>query len=125
MKIEFLKDGARDCPLIRLYEFTEDDVRRLRQIALRLAKGRNEVVALHEEPGVVPIGGCQLTLHRAEQDRGVFQIALLKFEWVCAKSGWLTVAGLIRPFSRSNIGGWQWLCKTGKIAILFSRDGRW
>jgi hypothetical protein len=125
MKIEFLKSGSPDCPLIRLYEFKTSDVQSLRRIALQLARGRIHTVPLHKEQGILAIGGCQLALSRGEKDRGVFETGPLEFVWILTAAGWLSVSGLIRPFSRTNSGGFQWLSDGGKIRILLSRDGRW
>jgi hypothetical protein len=125
MKIEFLKRGSPDCPLIRLFEFNVNEAYGLRRIALQLAGGKQQSVALHEVPGVIPIGGCQLRLDRGEKDRGAHEVAPLKFDWMMTNDGWRNVAGLIRPFSRGTAGGWQWLSSIGKIAVLLSRDGSW
>ena len=125
MKIEFLKSGSPDCPLIRLYEFDVNEAYNLRRVALQLARGKQQPVALHDEPGVLPIADCQLTLRRGEKDRGVNQVAPLKFEWMLTNEGWRNVAGLIRPFSRGEALGFQWLSEIGKIAVLLSRDGSW
>src|SRR5207245_8149237 len=112
MKLEFLASGSPDCPLIRLYEFNAKEAYDLHRITLHLARGSRNIVLCHEQPGVIPIGGCELTLHQAEKDKGVTQVALLKFTWVLTKSGWFNVAGLIRPFSRDNLNGFKWLTNT-------------
>jgi hypothetical protein len=125
MKIEFLKSGSPDCPLIRLYEFKPSEAQSLRRIALQLARGRIQRVPLHNEQGILAIGGCQLALSREERDRGVFETGPLEFKWALTGAGWLSVSGLIRPFSRTNSGGFQWLSDGGKIGILLSCDGRW
>jgi hypothetical protein len=125
MKIEFLKSGSPDCPLIRLYEFKPSEAQLLRRIALQLARGRTQTVPLHKEQGILAIGGCQLALTRGEKDRGLFETGPLEFLWTLAGTGWLSVSGLIRPFSRTNSDGFQWLSDGGKIRILLSRDGRW
>jgi hypothetical protein len=125
MKIEFLKSGSPDCPLIRLYGFDVNEVYNLRRIVLRLARGTQRTAVLNEEPGVLPVGGCQLTLRRGERDRGVYEVAPLKFEWMMTNDGWRSVGGLIRPFSRGDVSGFQWLSEIGKIAVLLSRDGSW
>jgi hypothetical protein len=108
-----------------LYEFNTKEAYNLRRIALQLARGKEQSVALHEVAGVIPIGGCQLKLHRGERDRGVYEVAPLKFEWVLANHGWWNVAGLIRPFSRGETLGFQRLSEQGKTAVLLSRDGSW
>lgn len=107
MKLEFLEIGSADCPLIRLYEFSPEEAYQLRRIVLQLARGREQTVALNEQPGVTPISGCQLSLGRGEKDQGVIEAAPLKFAWVLTKSGWFNVAALIRPFSRDNLSGFQ------------------
>jgi hypothetical protein len=125
MKMEFLKSGAPDCPLIRLYEFKTSEVQSLRRITLQLARGRTSSAPLHKEQGIHAIGGCQLVLSKGEKDRGVFETGPLEFAWVLTRGGWLSVSGLIRPFSRVNSGGHQWLSDRGKIRIVISHDGRW
>jgi hypothetical protein len=126
MKMEFLRSGARDCPLIRLYEFNRSEAQSLRRIALRLARGWIQTVPLHKEQGILAVAGCQLALSRGEEkDQGVFETAPLGFAWVLTGAGWLSVSGLIRPFSGTDTGGFQWLSDDGKIRILLSHDGRW
>jgi hypothetical protein len=125
MKMEFLENGAPDCPLIRLYEFKPSEAQSLRRIALQLARGRTRKVPLHEERGILAMGGCQLILSRGEKDRGVFETGRSVFEWVLTGGVWLSVSGLIRPFSKTDSGGYQWLCDRGQIRILLSHDGYW
>jgi hypothetical protein len=125
MKLDFLRSGSPECPLIRLYDFDTVEADRLMQVALRLAQYQNKVVALHTEQYVRAIGGCELTLREGEKDQGASELAELKFEWVLTKGGWLEVAGLIQPFCRGEASGYQWLTRTGKIAVLLSHDGQW
>jgi hypothetical protein len=40
MHMEFLRNDAPDCPLIRLYEFNLSEAQFLRRMALQLASGR-------------------------------------------------------------------------------------
>ena len=125
MKLEFLENGSPDYPLIRVYEFDAEEAYNLRRITLQLARGKDQTVLFHEQPGVIPIGGCQLTLHRGEKDRGVSEFASRKFKWVLSNTGWFQVAGLIRPFSRTDLSGFQWLSEGGQIRVLLSQDGHW
>jgi hypothetical protein len=87
MKLEFLESGSPDCPLIRLYEFDAKQAYSLRRITLQLARGRDQTVALHQQRGVTPVRGCQLTLSLGEKDQGAVETAPLKFKWVLTKSG--------------------------------------
>src|SRR5919109_3201642 len=107
MKLEFLANGSPDCPLIRIYEFNSREAYELRRIALHLARGKETVVRLREQPNVTAIGGCELILQQGKKDRGAFSISPSKFEWVFPQSGWLQVADLIRPFSRGTASGFQ------------------
>jgi len=125
MKLEFLERGSPDCPLIRLYEFAAKESYNLRRIALQLARGREQTVLFHEQPGVISIGSCRLTLHQGEEDCGVSEFGARNFKWVLSKVGWFQVAGLIRPFSKGATVGFQWLSERGKARILISSDGRW
>jgi hypothetical protein len=125
MKLEFVESGSPDCPLIRLYEFGTKEADSLRGVTLRLARTREQTVAFHEQPGIIPIGGCQLTLQLGEKDRGVSETGLNKFRWVLSKTGWLQVAGLIQPFMQTDSRGFQWLSGAGQIRVLLSHDGRW
>lgn len=125
MKLEFLRSGSPDCPLIRLYDFDAEQARRLQQMVLRLTNGQNEAVALHAEPDVHPINGCELTLRERERDQGVREVTKMKFECTLTKAAWLDVGALIQPFCLGESAGYQWLTRTGKIALLLSRSGEW
>jgi hypothetical protein len=125
MKLEFLKNGSPDCPLIRVYEFDAKEADNLRRITLQLAGAREQTVLFHEQPGVIPIDGCQLMLHIGEKDRGVSELGSNKFKWILSKAGWFQVVGLIRPFTRTDSSGFQWLSDGGQIRVLLSHDGRW
>jgi hypothetical protein len=126
MKLEFLRSGARDCPLIRLYEFNAAAANQLHQIVLLLAETQMAFVALDQETSISPIGGCKLTLRLGKEDRGVTEAAPFRFEWVSSRDGWLGVAGLIQPFTRDELSAsHQWLSSVGKIAVLFSPNGSW
>jgi hypothetical protein len=125
MKLEFLESGSRDCPLIRLYEFGTKEANILRRIALHLAGTREQTVLFHEQPGVIPVDGCHLTLHLGEKDLGVSELGSNKFKWVLSKAGWFQVAGLIRPFTRIDSSGFQWLSDGDQIRVLLSHNGSW
>jgi hypothetical protein len=125
MKIEFLPDGSPDCPLIRLYAFDRAEAVRLREIANTLASGSQQAISLHEEPGMEPIGGCQLDLCLGRQDSGIVRKAPLKFACVLTADGWRDVAFLVQPFCETQSGGFQWLNEVGEMSLLLSRDGNW
>jgi len=125
MKLEFLESGGPDCPLIRLYEFDLKEAYQLRRAALQLARGKVTMILLHKQPYITPIGSCELTLHRRNKNCGVSKISALKFDWVLSPTGWLQVAGRVRPFSRELLPGWSWLSDGGKVNVLLSCSRSW
>ena len=125
MKLEFVREGSPDCPLLRLYDFGPTEARQLQHAVLRLVRKSDETIALHQQAGIQPVAGCELTILRAVNGQGVNETAPGKFEWLYSIDGWLEVAGLIQPFCQADAGGFQWLSRIGKIAVLLSRDGSW
>src|SRR5690348_12401182 len=109
MKLEYLSDGSPGCLLIHLYAFDRTQAVRLREIANTIASGSQPVISLHEEPGMEPIGDCQLDLCLGRQDSGIVQKAPLKFECVLTSDGWYDVAFLLTPFCETETSGFQWL----------------
>jgi hypothetical protein len=126
MRLEFLVEGSADCPLIRIFSFTNAEVVRLKEISDRLAKGSEHEAALHQEPGVEPMGGCRLQLRVGNRDRGVIQQAPLQFECVLTTDGWTDLSWLLEPLcAREHSVGYQWLNGKGPISLLLSADGKW
>lgn len=125
MKLEFLQEGSPDCPLLRLYDFDPAEARQLQHAVLRLVRQSDEMIALHQQPGIQPVAGCELALLRANDVQGVRETAPGKFEWLYSIDGWLEISGLIQPFCQADEVGFQWLSRIGKIAVLLSRDGSW
>jgi hypothetical protein len=82
MRLEYLPDGSRDCPLIRLYRFERADVQQLRDLVRALSNGSRDNVALHEEPNVQPVGRCGLHLRLGVEDRGIRHDRAGQFECV-------------------------------------------
>jgi len=124
VKLEYLADGAPECPLIRLYEFDQVQARKLREVIGAMIAGERQAAALHHEQWVEPLGGCSLILRAGSRNNGVRRAKDLRFEWVLNVDGWSNVEGLIEPFSESETAGFQWL-NDGAIAVLISRDGHW
>ena len=125
MKLEYLSDGSPDCPLIRLYDFDQSEVRQLRQLVQSLVTGECQDIALHDETWVEPVASCCLNFRLGTRNQGVRQVQPLRFECVLNPDGWSNLEGLLEPFSESNTGGFQWLIHDGRIDLLISRDGLW
>ena len=125
MKLEFVRAGSPECPLIRLYDFNSTEARQFQHLIVRLVRKTDEMIAVHQQPGFESLGGCELTLRRMDEDRGVREVAPAKFDWGSTDSVWLEVAGLIQPFCQPEAVGYHWLSRFGSISVLFSRDGSW
>jgi hypothetical protein len=120
MKLEYLADGSRDCPLVRLYEFDHAEARSLRNLERSLVSGDRSSVALHDEAWAESVGGCRLTLRR-----GVREVDPLNFECVLNSGGWSNIEGLLDPFCDSHTAGFQWLTRESSVALLISQTGQW
>jgi len=125
VKMEFLAGGAPECPLIRLYDFTTDEARELRQVFYSLADGSLDDVALDGMPFIEAVHGCQLRLLLGASDRGIRPISSDVFEYTLTGPGWSNVGGLVDPFTESNSRGFQWLSNRRPVRLLLSRDGGW
>jgi hypothetical protein len=125
MKFEYLADRSQDCPLIRLYEFNQAEVRQLRQLVRSLVTGDRQSVALQNEVWAEPVGGCCLNLRRGNRDQGIREVDPLNFECVLSSDGWSNVDGLLDPFCDSNTTGFQWLTHDGRVSLLISQSGQW
>ena len=122
MKLDYLKDGSDDCPLVRLYEFDSSDARRLRQTFQALADGTIERVGLDT---VESADGTQLTFVCSTRDRGVVETSSHNFEVTLASEGWRQAADFVEPFYDGGFG-YQWLTpQTRGIQLLLSKDGAW
>lgn len=125
MKLEFLPDGSTDCPLIRLFDFTQKEAAWLHGLLVNLSTGLLQSVALHDHPNVEAIGHCELNLRCGQSYRGVMQIEPWVFDCVLTPVGWDNMAGLVAPFCDDATTGFQWLCGKTRIKLLLTKDGHW
>jgi hypothetical protein len=136
MKVEYLGEGNKDCPLIRIYGSNVAEALRFYELALRLSHGALDLADIKAIDGFRMLG-CSLLL-RIGRDEGIIRTrdASPNFLWSQKKASWEVVAGLIDPFTKPSGGIFhQWL--TGKealpgldrseIALVFTNDegGRW
>lgn len=125
MKLEFVAEGSSECPLIRLFNFGAAEVRHLRSACAALACGFTHDFAVHAEPWVEPINGCQLIFRLTQRDIGVGVRALgTPFLLQLSDDGWIEVDDKIAVFA-TDAAGFNWLWSAGDIKVLISRDGHW
>jgi len=125
MVLEFLADGADECPLLRLYDWAEGEVTLLREAAERLATGASRSVEVHGLPFIQVLGGVTFTWVADPYDRGVRMPSDARnFVMQLPVEAWADVADLMRPFESSDVG-FNWLVPVTEVEVLLSRSGQW
>ena len=114
--------------MIRLYDFTPDQIRQLIAVFLTLADSHQSSIKLHEMPFIESLGGCELVLVLGSADRGISPTSKEKsFQCELTSESWRRAASLAEPFLKAPTGVYQWLCDLPQIAVefLLSTDGAW
>lgn len=125
MKIEYLAEGSLDWPLIRIFDFSTEEVRTLIDVVRHLGSSPNGTVAVHELPQVESVRNISLVFKIGEHYRGC-NGAPPDFECELTQIGWSNVEGLLEPFAASPSSGcYQWLDESGDVALLISPLGGW
>jgi len=128
MKIEFLKEGSTDCPLLRIYGNEPSSAAHLATAFRQLAKRQTQTIAIHELPDFQPVDECRLFARINSEDKGVHQVDGSTFECLLMPETWENLAELTDPFVERHEGGrHQWLDETSEISLLISSNefGRW
>jgi hypothetical protein len=124
MKIDYIRDGAPDCPIVRLCNFTDAELQRLREICLAMARSEIDQMEICSDADPISSEHTRLTFVRYARDRGIVDDAQGRLSLMLTADGWIDVACRIRV---TLIGPdkYQWLWKTGDVRVLLSWDGRW
>lgn len=127
MNIEYLKEGAEDCPLIRLYGDEPDSILLLMDSIASLINGKVKSKKINDIKGFNGINRCQIEMQTAPSSKGVIHIKDNSFKCLLSKDDWGTVYELLEPLSKPSQHGYQWLNETSSISLLASRyeDGQW
>ena len=133
MKIELLREGSPDCPLVRFHSGNTEDFVRLQRLADQLSADQARRVEMEAEPGFTLLNMKRLCLHNSADD-GLRKVASNCFEWSLDPYNWESVSILLQPFVESTEEGefHQWLDEAGRgfsrgLAVLasMSADGTW
>lgn len=124
MKIGYLREGFPDCPIVRLYDFCNDDLKRLRKSIGALVRSEIQEVCLQNVAPIESLDGTNLTLTRCTRDRGVIESERGNLNLILSADGWIDVACRLKTISEQSTG-YQWLWETGDARVLLSKDGRW
>ena len=125
MHLEFLADGAEECPLLRFYQWGDGEVSLLREAAERLATGAARSIEVHRLPFVKALGGIEFTWIADKWDRGVLLPPDQRsFVMQLPPETWSDVVEIIRPFERDAIG-FNWLLPVSDVEVLLSCSGQW
>src|SRR4051812_16976232 len=110
MRIEFLESGAPECPLMRLFDLSADDVEDLVDVFDRLATGATEYSDLTTLPWIASEADCKLLLRRGRKDIGTTRAATPN-AFVCelTREGWAIARELAEPLREPKPGMFQWL----------------
>jgi hypothetical protein len=128
MKLQYLHDGSPDCPIIRLFDFSLEEICKIYRFFDNLANESDEQIELSDQPWIERVNNCSLSLHLSEEGKGIIQMNnTLSFACVLTQKGWINVKELTQPFCehepRDNT--FQWLDETSNISLLLSYSGRW
>jgi len=125
VRIELIPDGSPDCPLIRLFDYRDNELELLQIACRELANGQRAEFALHEQTWVEPQDGLRFTWKASAQDVGVELPALGDpFVLEFSDEAWREVDDKISRLMPAQTG-FNWLTNEGEVKVLLSRDGKW
>ena len=124
MKIEYLKNGSPDCPLVRIYGENKEEWIQLKSSFSQLTQGHTSEVSIHHLKGFVSIDRCEVTAELGQRDIGITETDNNKFRCILTNDTWDNIEYLLTPFCNGK-KGFQWLDETSNISLLISTSGMW
>ena len=125
MKLDFLPDGAEECPLLRFPDWAEGEVAALREAAEQLGSGAVTTIAVDCLAFVEALDGIRFDWIVDPCDRGVrLPAASRHFVMKLPAGDWRWVAEVIRPFEKGG-SRWNWLLPISEVQVLLTSDGGW
>jgi hypothetical protein len=120
MRFEYIRDGSSDAPLLRIVDFTAQELARLIETFEMLASR-----TVTSFPASAFSSRALGTLISGSRDRGVVRTNGETWEWVLTPQSWADVRDRARTLDALSHEKSQWLCEIGETAVLLSASGRW
>jgi hypothetical protein len=124
MKVEYLPDAS----LIRIMDFTREELRNLRRAFVRLARGSKESISLCAIDDIQCMNDIDLRLERSTKDVGINARDSIGRTLYCrlSRDGWLEANGKAKAIERAiGAATFNWLNEDGDISLLLSWSGQW
>jgi hypothetical protein len=132
MKLDYLAEVNTNWPsdsIIRLYDFTSDDVSLFIQVLDRLSSDSDCSIILSSLPFIQPLDGCMLVLRSGRNDNGIKKTSAANtFECELTSSSWKRASELAKPFLHYAPHTYQWLYDLNmenNTEFLISQTGEW
>jgi hypothetical protein len=122
MKAEYVENSTNGA-FIRLFDFSQGEVKELKLLLESLVKGKIPSLALHEHCKINPADNIHLTFVVDEQNKGIYRQGE-EFISASSKDALSNIIELLGSFSLHafETKGHQWLDETSKISLLISRE---
>jgi hypothetical protein len=125
MRIEYISGDDEYCPLIRLFDFTPQEIAELRRVVDQLANGGIREFDLARLPFATMVGDVQFVFRLTDRDQGIKETLPMTFELCYTIDGFEDVSWRLNSFERPAIGH-QWLLDVpSDFQLLISPDGSW
>lgn len=126
MKIDYLADGSDDCPIVRIYQCTNQEYHYLYSEIDKLARGGTSFSIQGTDSSV------NINFSNSITDIGLIKKTDDEFNCLLSKETYLRILGLLGPFINAdelikNGNGYQWLDETSEISLLLTSypNGAW
>ncbi len=125
MKFDLLTGDSLQSPIVRLFDFTDEEAKSFGESLRRLATSEITLIEVHDLPFLEVDGNLRLLFRIGSRDRGTRFLDSDTIECELSLDTWADVAGLVEPFE-SGSQGFHWLyLGTECPSILMSADGLW
>jgi len=123
MKIDFIKNGNPDCPILRIYGNREMDYESLINAIKEIINKKKypvEITALKNFESQI-----KLNFVLNDFDRGVLSSDYKNFTCELTENTWRDIVEKLIALKNLNASGYQWLNESSDISLLVSTDGKW